>query len=133
MPEKQTHDYKRNGTTALFAGLEVVTGLAGLAGHSCYQQHTKVEFLAFRKPVARAYPRSRADVIGSDPSNPGFDNRHPAPPPSISVTTMAGRRPRPGNTAQVCGLTGGKVERLLTGTCPWAGTCQSPCQVGFAA
>jgi hypothetical protein len=27
VPEKQTHDYKRNGTTALFAALEVATGL----------------------------------------------------------------------------------------------------------
>jgi hypothetical protein len=29
MPEKQTRDYKRNGTTALLAALEVITGLAG--------------------------------------------------------------------------------------------------------
>ncbi len=27
IPEKQTHDYKRNGTTTLFAALEVATGL----------------------------------------------------------------------------------------------------------
>jgi len=86
MPEKQTHDYKRNGTTALFAGLEVVTGLAGLAGHSCYQQHTKVEFLAFRKPVARAYPgraqmslgrirRTRVSTTGTLPRHRRYRSR----------------------------------------------------------
>ena len=26
LPEKATHDYKRNGTTTLFAALEVATG-----------------------------------------------------------------------------------------------------------
>jgi len=36
-PEKQTHDYKRNGTTTLFATLEVATGLVT---DRCFQQHT---------------------------------------------------------------------------------------------
>src|ERR1035437_1600832 len=60
LPEKQTHDYKRNGTTALFAALEVATGLVT---DSCYQRHTNVEFLSFLKQVARAYPRVPLHVV----------------------------------------------------------------------
>ena len=60
VPEKQTSDYKRNGTTTLFAGLEIATGLVT---DRCYQQHTNVEFLAFLKQVARAYPRVPLHVV----------------------------------------------------------------------
>ena len=60
IPEKQTHDDKRSGTTTLFAALEVATGLVT---DRCSQQHTDVEFLAFGKHVARAYPRVPLHVI----------------------------------------------------------------------
>jgi len=60
VPEKQTHDYKRNGTTTLFAALEVATGLVT---DRCFQRHTNVEFLAFLKQVARAYPRVELHVV----------------------------------------------------------------------
>ncbi|HEU4514573.1 MAG TPA: IS630 family transposase, partial [Nocardioidaceae bacterium] len=60
LPEKQTHDYKRNGTTTLFAALEVATGLVT---DRCFQQHTHREFLAFLKQVARAYPRVPLHVV----------------------------------------------------------------------
>ncbi len=60
LPEKQTHDYKRNGTTTLFAALEVATGLVT---DRCFQRHTNVEFLAFLKQVARAYPRVELHVV----------------------------------------------------------------------
>src|SRR5659263_612618 len=40
VPEKQTSDYVRNGTTTLFAGLEIATGLDT---DGCYRQHTNVE------------------------------------------------------------------------------------------
>ncbi len=43
IPEKQTHDDKRNGTTT-FAALEIATGLVT---DRCFQQHTNKEFLAF--------------------------------------------------------------------------------------
>jgi len=43
-----THDYKRHGTSTLFAALEVATG--SVTG-TCYQQHTHKEFLAFLKTV----------------------------------------------------------------------------------
>jgi hypothetical protein len=60
VPEKQTHDYKRNGTTSLFAALEVATGKVTEA---CYQRHTNVEFLAFLKLVAKAHPRRQLHVV----------------------------------------------------------------------
>ena len=60
IPEKQTHDSKRNGTTTLFAALEVATGLVT---DRCFSQHTNVEFLAFLKQVARAYPRAPLHVV----------------------------------------------------------------------
>ena len=60
VPEKQTSDYVRNGTTTLFAGLEIATGLVT---DRCYARHTNVEFLSFLKQVARAYPRVPLHVV----------------------------------------------------------------------
>ena len=60
VPEKQTHDYQRNGTTSLFAALEVATGKVTDA---CYQRHTNVEFLHFLKLVAKAHPRRKLHVV----------------------------------------------------------------------
>ncbi|WP_139142703.1 IS630 family transposase [Humibacillus sp. DSM 29435] len=53
LPERRTHDYKRNGTSTLFAGLEIATGKVTGA---CKPRHRHQEFLAFLKQVARAYP-----------------------------------------------------------------------------
>ena len=60
LPEKATHDYERNGTTNLFAALEVATGKVT---DRCYERHGKAEFLDFLKRVARAYPRRRLCVV----------------------------------------------------------------------
>lgn len=60
LPEKATHDYKRNGTTTLFAALEVATGTVT---DRCYDRHGKAEFLDFLKLVAKTYPRRRLHVV----------------------------------------------------------------------
>jgi len=60
LPERATHDYKRNGTTTLFAALEVATGTVT---DRCYDRHGKAEFLDFLKRVARAYPRRELHVV----------------------------------------------------------------------
>ena len=60
LPENATHDYKRNGTTTLFAALEVATGKVT---DRCYDRHGKAEFLDFLKQVARAYPRRKLHVV----------------------------------------------------------------------
>jgi len=60
LPEKATHDYKRNGTTTLFAALEVATGRVT---DQCYDRHGKAEFLDFLRRVAKAYPRRELHVV----------------------------------------------------------------------
>ena len=49
-----THDYKRNGTTTLFAALDVLTGL--VIGQ-CLPRHRHVEFLKFLKTIDREVPK----------------------------------------------------------------------------
>jgi transposase len=58
--ERQTWDYKRNGTTTLFAALEIATGKVVQA---CKPRHRHQEFLAFLKQVAKAYPRRQLHVV----------------------------------------------------------------------
>jgi transposase len=60
LPEKATHDYRRHGTTTLFAALEIATGKVTDA---CYDRHGKAEFLDFLNKVARAYPRRDLHVV----------------------------------------------------------------------
>jgi transposase len=60
LPERATHDYKRNGTTTLFAALEIATGKVT---DRCSERHGVADFLAFLKQVAKAYPRRRLCVV----------------------------------------------------------------------
>ena len=60
VPEKQTHDYVRNGTTTLFAALEVATGRVE---QLCRPRHRHQEFLRFLRQVAKAYPRVKLHVV----------------------------------------------------------------------
>ena len=53
MPERRTHDYKRHGTTSLFAALDVATGR--VIG-KCYRRHRAREFLDFLKEIDRRVP-----------------------------------------------------------------------------
>ena len=57
---RMTHDYKRNGTTSLYAALEIATGEVTGA---CYPQHRHQEFLAFLNQIVRAYPRRPLHVV----------------------------------------------------------------------
>lgn len=50
IPERQTHDYVRHGTTSLFAALDVATGC--VMG-KCYKRHRSKEFLSFLKEIDR--------------------------------------------------------------------------------
>jgi transposase len=49
-----THDYKRNGTTTLFAALDVLTG--GVIGQ-CLPRHRHIEFLKFLRTIDAAVPQ----------------------------------------------------------------------------
>ena len=53
VPARQTHDYIRNGTTSLFAALDVATGK--VIG-SCHRRHRHQEFLRFLERIDEAVP-----------------------------------------------------------------------------
>ncbi len=52
--ETMTHDYKRHGTTTLFAALDIKSGL--VIGE-CQPRHRAKEFISFLKPIDRAVLR----------------------------------------------------------------------------
>jgi transposase len=52
-PARRSHDYVRNGTTSLFAALDVATGQVIAAHH---RQHRHQEFLKFLKAIDAATP-----------------------------------------------------------------------------
>lgn len=52
-----THDYKRNGTTTLFAALNVLTG--EVTGR-CFDRHRHEEFLKFLKVIDAEVPKGQA-------------------------------------------------------------------------
>src|SRR5713226_8300281 len=56
----QSHDYKRHGTTTLFAALEVATGKV-IATHS--KRRRRVEFLDFMNGITAAFPNRKLHVI----------------------------------------------------------------------
>ena len=56
----QSHDYKRHGTTTLFAALEVATGRI-IAAHS--RRRRRVEFLGFMNSLVDAFPDRELHVI----------------------------------------------------------------------
>jgi transposase len=71
LPARQTHDYKRNGLTSLYAALEVATGK--VIGE-CSPTHCGSDFLRFLQKVARKFPRRQLHVIVDNSST------HSTPP-----------------------------------------------------
>ena len=63
--ERRTHDYKRNGTTSLYAALEIATGQ--VLGE-CYPRHRHEEFLAFMRALVKAYPAGDLHVVRDNSS-----------------------------------------------------------------
>jgi len=59
LPARQTHDYRRNGLTSLYAALDVVRGTVF---GECSARHTAVDFLRFLRKVARRF-RGELHVI----------------------------------------------------------------------
>lgn len=60
LPARMTHDYQRNGTTSLFAALDVASGKV----HGrCYSRHTHVEFIEFLDSIAKRFPRREIHLI----------------------------------------------------------------------
>src|SRR5215204_895708 len=76
-----SHDYKRNGTSTLFAAFEVATGKV-TAAHK--KRRRRVEFLDFMNDVVAAYPDTAIHVVLDNlsthkPKNDRWLNRHCAP------------------------------------------------------
>src|SRR5450631_1978101 len=73
-----SHDYKRHGTSTLFAAFEVATGKVK-AAHK--KRRRRKEFLDFMDEVVAAYPRSRLEVIldnlNTHKKNEAWLARHP--------------------------------------------------------
>jgi transposase len=59
-PASRTHDYRRHGTTSLFAALNLKTGKVD---GRCFARHTHEEFLAFLKHLAKAHRRRDLHII----------------------------------------------------------------------
>ncbi|MEK7329796.1 MAG: IS630 family transposase, partial [Candidatus Eisenbacteria bacterium] len=55
-PERRSHDYKRNGTTDLYAALEIASGKVTTKST---ERHRAVEFLEFLHLIERRYPKRR--------------------------------------------------------------------------
>jgi transposase len=60
LTEKRTHDYRRHGTTNLFAALDVATGQVVA---DCYPRRTGVEFLAFLNKAVKAHTGKQIHVV----------------------------------------------------------------------
>ncbi len=74
-----SHEYKRHGTTTLFAALEVATGQVK-AGH--YKRRRRREFLDFMNEVVAAYPGRELHIVLDNlnthkPKHDRWLQRHP--------------------------------------------------------
>jgi transposase len=75
----QSHDYKRHGTTTLFAAFNVITGK--VIGRQ-YQRRRRIEFLDFMNRVVAAHPGRELHVVLDNlnthkPKNDRWLKRHP--------------------------------------------------------
>lgn len=80
-----THDYKRNGTTTLFAALNVLTGV--VIGQ-CLPRHRNGEFLKFLRTIDRQVPKGlQIHMILDNPRQ----LRHPHPRQRRGLAGQASR------------------------------------------
>jgi transposase len=58
--ERRSHDYKRHGTTTLFAALDIATGQVT---ERCYSRHRHQQFLRFLQRLAQTYPSQELHLV----------------------------------------------------------------------
>jgi transposase len=63
VPERQTHDYYRHGTTTLFVALNV---LSGKVIGECRDQHKANDYIAFLKKIDKSCPKGKTLHIIAD-------------------------------------------------------------------
>jgi transposase len=78
--ERRTHDYRRHGTTSLYAALEIATGK--VVGQT-HRRHRHQEFLAFLRRIDREFPAGDLHLVldnsstHSTPEVQAWRERHP--------------------------------------------------------
>ncbi len=78
--ERRTHDYRRHGTTSLYAALEIATGK--VVGE-LHRRHRHQEFLAFLRRIDREFPQGELHLVldnsstHSTPEVRAWCERHP--------------------------------------------------------
>src|SRR2546425_2534792 len=85
----QSHDYKRHGTTTLFAALEVATGKI-IATHS--KRRRRVEFLDFMDSITSAFPGRKASRHPRQPQHPQEKRALAQGPPECAISFHADKR-----------------------------------------
>ena len=60
LPEGRTHDYRRHGTTSLYAALEIASGQVLT---ECHPRHRAEEFLAFCRRIVREHPAGELHIV----------------------------------------------------------------------
>ena len=130
-----SHDYKRNGTTTLFAAFEVATGKV-TAAHKTRRR--RVEFLDFMNDIVAAHPDTRHPCRPRQPQHPQAQERPLAQAPSeraLPLHADAGLLAQPGRnlvsvrTRHLLRLT----RPLASSTCRCWTTAGSDMAKGFAS
>ena len=86
-----THDYKRNGTTTLFAALDILNG--EVIGQR-QARHTHVEWLKFLRQIDRQTPKDKALHLIADNYATHSSRRCRSGWPSIRASSCTSRPPR---------------------------------------
>src|SRR5680860_33809 len=60
LAEGRTHDYRRHGTTSLYAALEIATGQVLT---ECHPRHRAEEFLSFLRRIVREFPTGQLHLV----------------------------------------------------------------------
>ncbi len=97
-PERATHDYERNGTSSLYAALNIQSG--EVIG-SLHQRHRAIEFLKFLKTIdaerprrARCAPRARQRLQSQDPGRSSLARAAPPVRPALHPDLQLVDQPR---------------------------------------
>ena len=60
LPEGRTHDYRRHGTTSLYAALQIATGQVI---SECHPRHRAEEFIGFLRLIVREFPDGELHLV----------------------------------------------------------------------
>jgi DDE superfamily endonuclease len=110
---EHSHDYKRNGTSTLFAAFEVATGKV-TAAHK--KRRRRIEFLDFMNDIVAAWPDKAIHVVLDNlnthkPKNDRWLKRHPNV--TFHFTAVPGLMAQPGRDLVLNSAAKVPVRRIL--------------------